>query len=251
MADSFLQYGSYDHLPASCQFTINKAAVFGQTGEVEFYRHIWDIRGFVQGANESAITAAIDAIEAAYETHGVDLKFMLASGSPSSHVLTSSECLDGTQVKRFAWLGNTVRGSGVEYVLKRSFAAQVMGDVDPGYHSTDYVFWTETVQRIGDGTANHTWIESLAGAPQAQQTNAYTRCVTIQTGYCIGRTGYPDVAGDAPPIWGAPYYRARESAIGYTTPKQLGVNANRNYGANWRYVFHSATPLVGSPTELP
>lgn len=251
MADSFLQYGSYEHAPASCQFTIRKFAVYGQTGQIEFYRNIWDIRGFVQGVDASAISGEISAIEAAYETNNVDLTFNLSSGNPSSHVLTSSQCLDGTNVKNFQWLGNTVRGSGVEYVFRRSFSAQVIGDIDPGYQSSDYVYWTETVQRIGDGTSNYEWIESLAGAAQSQLTNAYTRCVTVQMGRCIRRSTYPNVTAHAPPIWSSPYYRPRESTVGYTTPTSLGVNDDRNFGANWRYVFHSAAPLVGDPTEAP
>ena len=250
MADSFLRFGSYDHAPGSVQFTVRKLPIIGRTQQTEMIRNIWDIQGWIEAASPSAFTTAIEAVEAQYldGTSGDDLKFMLDGATESAHTLVDTETIGGVEVVNFAWLGTSARGSGVEYVKKRSFAARIQGDTDPGYQTTPYVAWIETVTRLGDGGANYEWIESLAGAPQSQKTNDYTRCVTVQTGSAIGRLAIPAAPS---PLWALPYYRSRESTIGQSTPSLIGGNEDRNYTRTWRYIFHSNVPLVGGPTEMP
>lgn len=247
MADSYLSFGTYDHDPASCQFQIEKFPVIGGTGRIEHIRHRWTILFWLQATNVDDLTAEIEYLEAAYLPGGGDLKFMLGPGDESAHTLLTADCLNGTVVHPIQWLGTSPRGSGVEYWRRRSGRIVVEGDVDPADQDSDIVYWSETIERLGDGTPQNVWVESLTGTVEPQQTVTNTRCVTIQRGVALGRTTRP--AANTP-IWGSPYYQARSAGLGAESARNVFRNASRNYGHRWRYEFHSAAPLVGGPTEF-
>jgi hypothetical protein len=244
MSASYLQYNGYAHAVGSTMFTIQRRTLYGRTGRRKLIDHDWSIRGFVQGTDPVDILTPIDAVEAAYVPGG-DLTFYTSSGTPSHHTLTNAACLSGTQLRSFAWLGATQRGSGVEHVYRRSFAARIGGLIDPGGQDSSTEFWTETVQRIGDGSALNVWQESLAGTPIAQTVMAHPKHVTIQQGTAIGLTTWPNPNA---PIWGAPYYISRLASVSRTTPTYVGVNGQRFYATHWRYEFHSDAVLTGDPT---
>jgi hypothetical protein len=245
MAASFLKAGSYEHANASTMFRIARQFVRGPTGRLEFIRHNWFIRGFLDDTTVSGLTAKIQALEAAYAVGGFDIVFMLGAGSESHHKLETADCLNGTVVKSFNWEGQTARGSGVEYVFRRSFSIVVSGDEDPGGQDSDIVFWTESVQRFCDGTAHNVWLESLLGAPEYQTTVLQPKHITLQSGRAIGRTDYP---AEADLLWAPPYYISKPGNVGHTHPSYIGLNDMRNFGTNWRYTYESDVALVGDPT---
>lgn len=246
MALAYLEYNDHEHPAGSVMFTIQRRTLYGRTSRRKLIDHNWNIRGFVQGNTVNEISTQIAAVEDAYVPGG-DLTFYADGTNPSEHVLSDADLISGMQVRSFNWLGATQRGSNVEYVFRRSFSAIVGGYEDPGYQDTDIELWTESVSRIGDGTALNVWMESLAGLAEAQQVMATPKHVTIQQGMAIGLTDYPTPAA---PIWGAPYYISTRTNITRTTPTFIGMNGQRFYMTRWRYEFHSDVGLVGDPTEF-
>lgn len=225
-------------------FTIEKPRIFGRTGRVEFVRNRWIVQGHLKAANASALSTLIAALEAAM-VNGGNLAFMLDGSTPSEHTLDDADTLNGVNIRQFQWLGTSARGSGVEYVLRRSFRIIFEGDVDPADQDTDIVHWTETIMRMGDTPAHNVWMESFNGAAEYQTVITYPKHVTLQIGMAIGRTGYPAVAT---PLWTSPYYISKLARVGTIHPSYIGVNEFRNYGKTWKYHFESDTGLAGGPT---
>lgn len=244
---AFIQYGSYNHAPGEAMFHIEIAAVIGKTGRIEFHRHRWTITGWIAVSSPSDASTKIAALEAAYLSGGQNLKFKLDGSTDSAHVLLTADCLNGTEVRPLQWLGISPQGSKTQYLRKRNYRIVVTGDIDPEDQDSDIVYWTETIHRLGTGGTNYEWPESIAGSVASQQTNAFTRCMTIQEGFALGRTDYPDPAAA---LWGSPYLKPRPTGSSPISPRDVFRNAQRNYGRRWKYHYESDTPLVGGPTEF-
>lgn len=240
--------GSYSLAEDRCWFTRHIRSIFGKTGRRSFLHHQWVINGCVAGAN----TAAVDAARVEFDNNvvdGVDVVFSLGS----TQSLISANCVNGTRVRELTWLPgfDGVRGSGAEDVNRRSFRLIIEG-LKKVTSDTDIVEWHERVVGVGTGGPRIVPVGSLSGNVAAQQTQNYTKCEAIQTGYGIGLTAYPN---PATPIWVSgtngvyEYFERRRHGV--STPSQWGVNLNTLFRRDWSYHFFSTVgPLVGSPNAF-
>jgi hypothetical protein len=94
----YLKYGNYQHAANEASVVISKQQVFSEAGIVRGLRERWDIQGMLQAADQTALTAAIDALTAAYSVQAQDVGFYLDNGQPTSHRITSAATNGGVRV---------------------------------------------------------------------------------------------------------------------------------------------------------
>lgn len=242
-----ISLGSYNLPEDRCWFTRHIRSVFGKTGRRSFLHHQWVINGSLGGPGYT--TATVDAARVDFDNNvvdGVDLIFSLGS----TQSLISGDCVNGTRVRELTWLPgyDGVRGSGAEDVNRRTFRLIIEG-LKKVTSDTDIVEWHERVVGIGTGFEKIVPVGSLAGPVTAQQTQLYTKCEAIQTGYGIGLTQYPI---PATPIWtggGGVYEYSERRRMSLSTPSNWGRNLNTMFRRDWSYHFFSTIgPIVGSPS---
>ena len=233
-----LKFGAYQHSPHECAIVISKQAVYSPRGYRQFVRETWEITGWLQAANPSALTSAIAALRAAYSATGVDAGLYFDDGvTPTDHVLASAQALGGVRVVSLDF----PHGSGAEYSTFRSFRITLAADFPEGAPT----LWeaSETVTFQGAGGPRRLFLETLDGPPQLQIVAAQTTYRAVQQGFATGAFAYPAVV---PPLWPTEeHLHARR--ITYDAPQRYGANLAR-YTASWHYQFESAAPLLGLPT---
>src|SRR4051812_10427001 len=93
------KYGSYTHDAAELTLTIRREPVFCQGNFESAYKESWQGKGFLQAADQAALTTAINALQAAYATHGQNATLYLADGTTAtSHALVSANSYTGVRV---------------------------------------------------------------------------------------------------------------------------------------------------------
>ena len=212
----------------------------------------YTIRGVVQAASAGALTTALAALELAYSVDYGDLKFWESSGGSKTtvtqHTLLNDDTIGGVKVKRFRYLkGNPgVWGSGTEYVFKRTYEIILTGDVfdnDVGDEDNDQILqWHESIRQIGNGGPRWAMVGAITGPVQRQELQQFTPFLSIQQGYGVGHLAKP-IPPD--PIWPQNLHQD-QTQHGEKTPK-FAVLWNTEFGITWKYVFESATSLIGGP----
>ena len=93
-----LKYGTYSH-PVTPEIKMREERVGQAGGARQATRRVWDITGFVTGASTSAIVTAMNALNTAYATDGLDLVLLGNDGLTVLDELLASTALHGTIVR--------------------------------------------------------------------------------------------------------------------------------------------------------
>ena len=93
----YLRYGNYQHAVGEASVTISRHGLFSEAGLPRGVRERWDVQGRLQANDQGALTAAIQALVAAYSVQGQDVGFYFDGGQPSSHRIASAA------ISGFAW----------------------------------------------------------------------------------------------------------------------------------------------------
>ena len=243
----YLQYGNYKHAPGECAVQIVRTPAW-QHGLVTHVHEQWLVAGRMQQPNIAALTEALQTLQAAYSTNGLDLGLFFADGTPTVHAIKNITTLGGTKV---TMMPTYQQGKGAEYSTFRNYTLRIEADV--ANMAATLLFWKEKIQVRGGGP--HTiFLELRQGAPQQQQPTQQTTWHATQTGEAIGQFNYPQ---PPPPIWPAWYKQDESAGIGLETPDRVGAagagGLSRFVGwrVTWGYVFQSPTQLQGVPTMWP
>src|SRR5437762_1815169 len=73
----YLKYGNYQHAANEVSVVISKEGLFAEGGASRGLRERWNIQGRLQANNQAGLTAAIDALTAAYSVQAQDVGFYL------------------------------------------------------------------------------------------------------------------------------------------------------------------------------
>jgi hypothetical protein len=233
-----LKYGPYVHDPNECAVVIAKRAVFSPRGDREFVRETWFITGVKQAASQSALTAALADLRAAYNVNGLDAGLYLADGATlTDHALPSGETLGGVRVVRIDF----PRGDGAEYSTFRTYRITLEADFpDAGGMLLEYA---EALQFEGTGGPRRIFLEVLEGLPSEQIGAQCTPCRATQQGRAVGFGTYPV---PPPPIWPmAELPDRRRITLG--APERIAGQFAR-FPVEWHYAFESIVPLSGFPS---
>lgn len=240
-----ITYNGFAFTENASSFVRHIRPIVGRTGRRNFVHHQWIIDSRVEGNNTDEVDLATIAMNNCL-VDGGDLVFSLGT----TQNLISANTIEGTHVRSLTWTkgydgGN---GSGAEDVLRRTFRVVIDG-LQRVTSDTDVIEYHETVQGIGTGGPRILPVGSLSGPVTAQQTQQYTKCEAIQSGYAIGLGTRPN---PSTPIWISgmngvwEYFERRR--FGVESPQHIGRNMSTGYKRSWSYQFWSEIgPLVGTP----
>jgi hypothetical protein len=240
----YLKYGNYQHASGEAAVAISKTAVFTEAGIARGIRERWTINGRLHAADQASLSAALDALQAAYRLQAQDVGFYFDSGQPSNHVIRSAQTNGGVRV---VGPPSFPEGQGAEYSTFRSYIITLEAEwlqFDAGL-----LAWNETLDFTGGGP-QFVFLEPITGLPQKQLLKQCTTFKVTQSGEATGYLGYPTAA---PPLWpDAEHIDKRR--LDYELPKRKGPPGSptyTEYRITWNYSFEDAGPLVGTPTPWP
>lgn len=240
----YLKYGDYQHASGEVSVVISKQGMFSDAGLPRGVRERWDIQGQLQAASPAALTAAIDALSAAYAVQGQDAGFYFDDGTPSSHRIDNASANGGVRV---VVPPSFPQGKGAEYSTYRNYTLSLEAELlDP---EATILTWHERLNFVGGGP-QFAFLQPINGLPVKQLLRQATPYRATQSGEAIGYQAYP---APAAPLWpDAEHLDQRE--LHYELPKRMGLAANATYTeykVSWSYHFEAATPLLGLPTSWP
>lgn len=240
----YLKYGNYQHADNEVSVVISKQGLFTQAGIARGVRERWDIQGRLQAADQAGVSAAIDALAAAYAVQAQDIGFYFDNGQPSSHRIASAATNGGVRV---VVPPSFPEGKGAEYSTFRTYSLAVEAElVDP---QATLLNWMEMLSFKGGGP-QFAFLEPMAGVPQKQLLKQFTTFHATQSGSAVGHLGYP---APAAPLWPQEEHVDRRD-IRYELPKRAGPPGSPTYTefkVSWSYDFEDTGPLVGLPTAWP
>jgi hypothetical protein len=240
----YLKYGNYQHAPGEASVVISKQALFTDAGIVRGTRERWDVQGQLQAADPAALSAAIEALVAAYSVQAQDVGFFFDNAQPSSHRIVSAATHGGVRV---VVPPSFPQGRGAEYTTFRNYTLSLEAEwLD--LQST-LLSWHEAVSFQGGGP-QFAFLQPIIGPPIKQLLRQATPYRATQSGSAVGQAGYPLPAA---PIWPAAEHVDRRQ-IQYELPKRSGPPGGPSYSqfkVTWSYQFEDAGPLLGAPTPWP
>jgi hypothetical protein len=240
----YLKYGNYRHADNEASVAISKEGLFTPGGIARGVRERWTIQGRLQAADQAGLTAAIDAITAAYSVQGQDVAFYRDDDQPTSHAILGSQTNGKVRV---VVPPSFPEGRGAEYSTFRNYTIVLEAErLDP---AVTLLHWNEVLSFHGGGP-RFALLETLTGLPQKQVLRQFTAYHARQTGEAVGNLNYP---APASPLWpDAEHVERRE--IRYDLPRRMGPPGSPTYTqfkVSWSYTFEDAGPLVGLPTAWP
>jgi hypothetical protein len=240
----YLKYGNYRHADNEASVSISKNAIFTPGGLMRGTRERWSISGRLQAANQVSLTAAINALCAAYELQNQDVAFYTDGNQLTSHAIDSSATNGGVRV---TGPPSFPEGKGAEYSTFRNYTISLEAEwLNP---NATIVNWHETISVQGGGP-QFVFLETIDGPPHKQLLKQYTTYQATQSGEATGFYSYPTAPA---PLWPAAEHVDRRQ-MRYELPKRAGPPGEPTYTefkVSWTYTFEDGSPLVGVPTPWP
>ena len=235
-----LKYGAYAHDQNECAVVISRRPVFSPRGYRQFVRETWHISGVKQATSQSALTAALAELRAAYRVDGLDVGLYLDDGATlTDHFISSSAALGGVRVKSLDF----PKGDGAEYSTFRSYTLTLEADLsDTAVNLLEY---DESLSFQGTGGPRRVFLDVLEGLPQEQLGTQRTTYRATQQGRAVGSGGYPTAPA---PIWPAAELADRRRIV-LRVPQRLAGSLTR-YTVEWQFAFESVAPLTGAPNVV-
>lgn len=232
------KYGSYSHDSCECGLRVSATAIMDQYRRRMGTVFEYTIVGVkivptqsTPNATKAALTAALQAMEAAYAVDNQNCGLYLPDGTtPTAHVLVSANTFGGIKVVQpptyieGPWTGQ------VEYLNRRTYSIVLRAEVRTG---TGLHSWKERLTIRGTGGAKWRYSPRENGDPQRQDLQTATTFYYIQEGQAVGRQGYPTPS--SPLFPNLEHGEMRE--IAYDSPQDLNAAGNPEmYPISWRYV---------------
>jgi hypothetical protein len=200
-----------------------------------FIRKTMTVEGHLCVAGQSAIKAAIDAMEDVYNAEWHTVGLYHDDGTPSAHVLDFNTSLNGIRLLTHDYVSD----DGGEYATGRSYRAVFQADYLPNQGTESEIYsWEETITVVGSGGMDWEYIPQLVGDPIKQINFQRTPQQVIQAGESVGVDGYIE-----PPSSYWPYQcHDNRSLIERGTCQRKGRNWSLLWPTKWRY-YHSFLPF--------
>lgn len=240
----YLKYGNYRHADNEASVVISKEALLGPGGMIRGVRERWTIQGRLQAEDQAGLTAAIEALNAAYRWQDQDVAFYTDDDQLTSHAIDTSAANGGVRV---IVPPSFPEGKGAEYSTFRNYTIALEAELlDP---NATILSWHETISFSGGGP-QFAFLETIDGAPQKQLLKQFTTFHATQTGEATGCFNYPAAAV---PLWpGAEHVDRRQ--LRFDVPKRSGPPGQPKYTefkVSWTYTFEDGAPLFGLPSAWP
>lgn len=242
----YFKYGPYQHDDNSVAFSLSRTAKLDSGGVPYGYTETYKLSGRLQADTQAEITAAIDALKAAYSVQFQDLVLYDNSGNVTSHALLNNNTLGGVKVVEGPSFPNSM---GAEYSTYRNYEIVVAADTPlTGQGNNSVTDWNESLTFIGTGGPRAVWQPMITGTPLRQQVSELTTIKAIQRGTAVG---FADYISFAAPLFPIEYEHQDQRVWERSTPQYMGNGVKRYYPCNWTYLFEFNNPQTGNPTGRP
>lgn len=235
----YIAYGNYAFTAGTVEVAITKRVKRNPRGFRESVMHTWNLRGRLEGANIDAVTAAIAALETAFDRDGRNIGLYEDDGTVTAHYLASNSCLGGTRVVSLDYPD----GKGAQYTTFRDFAIVVEGEilVTAGSEASKIWDWQERITLSGGGP-RFVFAQPIRGKPVRYTVCERTTFKAQQSGSATGRGIYPPFP---PPMF--PAHEHTDARVQERSSPQEQQGDYASFGISWSYSFESADPLIGKP----
>ncbi len=234
----YLKYGSFSHVQNDPTVEIHSRTNMSPRGFIASITYQWNIRGILQGADSTAILAAMVALEAAYvNNNGQDLILYYDDQATIAHRLLNAGSLGGTRIVSGP---DYPVGDGAELGTFRTYEITVEADY-PNVQQ-NIIAWDDSLTLEGLGGPRYVFLECLEGVPQQQIVRQQTTYRAQQAGRAVGLFAYVNAA---PPVF--PGALLPEAAKVTRRAPQRRLNSFTEFVTEWSYEFESTSPLNGLP----
>lgn len=202
---------------------------------------------FIRVNGQADCKTKMDAIDAALEVGGKDLKFLNDDASDSANSVANADTLGGTRCVRWTWDPDP---RGAQFLTARFLTAVFEYRVAFSGLTGRLLDFSETV--VLDNRAARYAVNEAVNDVNAEillTVNKPAKRAT-QTGFAVGALAYPVYATVAPNVFGGAGVFVVSDEPEYTTPKYRG-SATEVYRLAWRKEYVSATALVASLNPWP
>lgn len=231
-----LFYGGFPHAIDEPTITIDVSTNFNQANFAISRIVQWNIRGVMLGFGPVALAAQQILMEQAYQIPFQDFVLVDTTTGAVLQSLRNNGSISGVRLIKPP---SFPKGDGAEFATGRTYEiiAQAEYELNAPTGLSDY---SETVSYGGGGPA-FGMVTCISGPPVKIVMAESVPYTATQTGYAVGRLGYPFPNA---PIW--PDALANAGTIEKASPKRNGFSF-RDWRVSWNYSFTSAVPLVADP----
>ena len=238
----YFRYGTYQHAFCEVQPQIVRSVLYTQVGinQVAYgFRDTWTLSGFLQADNPADLTAALQALDAAYLIPNQSFGLYYQDGTPSFHVVDAVTALAVRVKQRPSFL----RGSG-EGGTFRSY--EIVLEVDFGTQEGAIVPLTYQEQMdFTGGGPQFIYLQPIEGDPIKQYVSQNTPYVIIQSGIATQYSFYPP---PPPPFWPEAEHQELRK-IQKISPNTAPGSGIQIYTTRWHYTFEAVEPLYADPHQ--
>jgi hypothetical protein len=234
-----LKLGQYEFDSNACFISTRMETVWSAGGEAIAYRYLWTVEGYLSGSSQTDLTTKALALETQLKRQDLDLIFYRDDGGESANFLHSRGSMTGIRITRGPDFTNR---NGSEYATERTFSFEAEAEYPTRNDSSVLMSWEEELE-TGGGYPLIIHRPAINAPPQKQIVFQQMPYTATQSGAIVGYLKYPSVP---PPLF--PAHLKEAPVIHRRSPERRKPGNHQGFSVTYRYVFESATPLVGLPT---
>lgn len=234
------KYGSFTHNVGDVNLLSHqKRRKYSERGGRYSQESTLHIRVDLSDDTRTLLLQEIAGVEANYLNDGKDAGLYYDDGTPTFHVLPSSNSVNGVQVVKLDYLKDDGAENNIQRTVDIILQAEYL-QIEVGISQ-----FQEMIHNVGNCGPRYE-IEDTFFGPIAILTALSTAKRIIQTGFAEGVIGYP--------IFPGPYLPANEQQhlrqISLYGPDR-GIQTAIGYGVRWQYHFVVPIPSVIVPATRP
>jgi len=195
----------------------------------------------IVGADQVAINNRLILLQQAYASEGKAhiAGFYLDNGQRTQIEINGNQSETGLIVSSFP-TPQAVDGSDFSTHLKVGFT--ITADFVP-FNAAELVDYGESLSFEGTAGPRTVWQVTDTGEPRQWTLAQKTTQKVVQSGFAVGRTGYPTANARK---YSDVFLNAESAGTSYDTP-QLNGAAYRLYRVNWQYRYEAGAASSGLP----
>lgn len=212
---------------------------FNKGGQMMSVHREFDVRGYLSGADQTAITTAMNALKTALAKPYQDFTFKNDDTTNSSSVLLNSTSISGVTISDGPDF--VLSNKGNEYGTQREFSFTVQADYPLDNTQNLLLEFSESMEFWGGGP-KFAIMDAVEGKAQKHQYKTSTGFFCIQRGTIVGYRKEPPL----PPCrW--PNDLLEAPNISPVSPEKFG-KGYQGYRLSYSYRCGAVNPLIGKPT---
>ena len=234
----YFKYGSYQHADSTVDLTqMSAQRMHSPRNRLVFTRWTMYVEGHFCVSGQDNIRTTIQNFEYAYRDDWEDAGLYHDDGTPSAHVLTNANSINGVRVLRVTYPRNEA-----EYATGRSF--QITFQADYMNIEDEIYSFEETLQFLGECGPSWQFVPVSVGEPIFQINHQWTPQRIIQSGSAVGWQAPPLIPGQLLPLE-LEHVDLRITTRG--SAQKIGVHKDVMYPMRYRYVYSSTVPMNRFP----